>query len=195
MAALWQAIGRAWRWLGVHKDSLAVVFALVAAGWALLEYRDRVDSARQAETARFMERYHGTTYLDARLRLNRFLYMPATRRLLLDARAQGGDALLALATDQDLLTSVLTLREAYEALAICVESAQCSPEVACRYFASDILALHDLFRPLFTQTWAQMWGEVFMQAPVAFAKACPKPPETPAAASAPVPPVDPGASR
>lgn len=163
---------RLWVWIGANKDQLTIVFALFAAGWALSEYRTRVANDRQAETGKFMERYYGTAYLNARLQLNKFLFTPESKEKLMAARRKGGKELETLMVNNDLLAPILTLADAYESLATCVQSKQCSVEAACLYFASDIIALHHLFRTVFTDTWKKMWGEEFMKSSVKFAQSC-----------------------
>ena len=149
-----------------------IVFALAAACWALSEYRTKVSNDRQAETAKFMERYYGGAYVSARLQLNKFLFTPESYKRLMEARKGSGPELESLMVSSDLLAPILTLSEAYEALAVCVKATQCSREAACLYFAPDIIALHHLFRTVFTKTWKDMWGEEFMKASVDFAKSC-----------------------
>jgi hypothetical protein len=165
-------LAKLWAWIGINKDQLTIVFALVAAVWALSEYRTKVANDKQAETAKFMERYYGATYLNARLQLNTFLFTPESYKRLMEARKGGGKELEGLMVSGDLLAPILTLSEAYESLAVCVNSNQCSKDAACLYFSPDILALHHLFRTLFTQTWKEMWGEEFMKASVELAKSC-----------------------
>jgi hypothetical protein len=167
------AVKRGWNWLKTNKEQLTIVFAVVAAIWAGSEYYNKQRADKHAETARYIDRYYGEAYLDARSALNVVLFERANQEALFEARKSSDTAEIeAFVSSTKLTEPILKLVELYDNLTRCVRAGLCSKEVACAYFKDDINALHNLFRPLFTKAWKEMWGEDFMASSIAFARTC-----------------------
>lgn len=160
-----------WDGLGRNKDQITIVFAVLAAGWGLLEYRDRLLAGQRAETLRFVERYHGDHYLQARQALHRVAFDRALQKEYLAVRLDP-QKLEVFVTEQGLTPHLLILAEVYDSLARCVDAGICSQDAACAQFSGDIEGLRNAYRALFTATWKEMWGEDFMARSTALLQAC-----------------------
>lgn len=162
---------RKWLWLKRNKEQLTIVFAVLAAGWGLWEYYGKQQADKRTETLRYIERYYGTSYLTAKSALNAVLFEKEKQITFIRDRRDPAKLEAFVAANQ-IRPHILTLVEMYDSLAGCVSADICDRNTACRYFASDIDGLYNSFRPLFQQSWKEMWGEDFMARAAAFAKKC-----------------------
>src|SRR5687768_1712383 len=64
-----------WTWIGVHKDQLTLLLAIIAGVTALIEYRLKVHADRRAQTVAFVESYRDEHW-ESRSTLLSVLYDP-----------------------------------------------------------------------------------------------------------------------
>ncbi len=196
------AIAACWRWLGNNKDQVTIILAVFGAvyawnkGWGEYEERQLADQQRvaaeqRAQSARYVERYFGADFLQARTRVQNVMFNPAQyeklmRALLADAAdrtASRGSRLEKLISPDRLDSDLRTLIDIFDSAIRCVDSGTCRREDICTGFAADMLAVSNTFRPLFDGVWKRRWGVDLTLHQAEFARACKAPPAPSATAS------------
>ena len=177
---LGKGVARSWVWIGANKDTLTIVFAVLAGATALYQYLQSVEDGRKKETLKYVERSQDQRVADSRSAIARSL-LDASLRLEFDSAVKAANAVPRdvqpidrFVVNQHLDGPIIVLVEHYTNLAGCVDAAICDRSIACSFFAQDIRALNNTFRPMFDVVWAQRDGQNYMTLPMKFANSCPK---------------------
>ena len=153
----WQWHKLKWKWLGDNKDQLTILFAVIAAGYVLYEYRGNQDASRIARTMEFATRYSEKELLGARIALDNVLFDEGFDKKRAATGLKGNDAISKIITDMKLDSNVRLLADFFGQVATCMKNSLCDIGTTCAAFRQGTKELRNNYYGLFAR-WEKAWN-------------------------------------
>lgn len=173
MRRVGRGVATVWRWIGVHKDHLTVIFAAVAGIYVLIEYNRNEIDANIKRTMEFQARYGQSEILSSRLKLESFWLNPDSDAQLAQESGTEAEKITKLVYKNKLDGNVFVLADFFGQVTTCLRNDLCHVPTSCAAFKSHVVALRNTYFNLF-KNWEKRWGENFIDDPYNFfIRSCP----------------------
>jgi hypothetical protein len=134
-----------------YSDLLKIFFVIVAAGWALCEYKDKQREIKVERTVEYTKRAGTAEISAAELKLTNYWTSQETLDKLkaLPKKDKAAFGELVLKEVENLKTEVWTMYRFYNSVATCVNAQLCEPRAACDSFKQDLDIFVENYLPYF----------------------------------------------
>jgi len=155
-----------WRWIERNREQIKIVFAVIAAIYAVTEYRFKIHDDHVDKALSYIEKHAEGKVIEARTRIYQFWVSDKTEEWLKQLRrevpakrfARYDKELPDLIKSENITSDVYLLMDYYGSVALCVKSSLCDSGAICQNLFNDVQGYRQTYKVLLSQ-WKRDLGD------------------------------------
>jgi hypothetical protein len=151
-----------WSWIGDNHEQIALLFAVVAGLYVLIEYKRSETDADTKRVMEFQARYGQREILAARRKLEAFWLNPDSDAERDAATGSAAEKITEVVLKHKLDGDVFVVADFFDQVTTCMRVDLCHLKTACAIFKSEVDGMRNTYFDLFKK-WEKRWGENRME--------------------------------